>query len=92
MSLRSNPLTNIFLLDGTAGRGTYALVGLIGFAIKHNLDRHIAREYLPQTNGLFNYWEPLGKAARLTTLSYPENAPCLNCFCSLYHSSGSAWP
>jgi uncharacterized membrane protein YhaH (DUF805 family) len=72
MSQSSKPLTNIFRLDGTVGRRAYALVGLIGFAIKHNLDRYIASEYLLQTNGIFNYWEPLGKAARLTTLSYPE--------------------
>ena len=72
MSQRSKPLSNIFRFDGTVGRSAYALVGLIGFAIKHNVDRYIAREYLPQTNGLFNYWEPLGKAAGLTTLSYPE--------------------
>jgi uncharacterized membrane protein YhaH (DUF805 family) len=72
MSQRSNPLSNIFRLDGTVGRRAYALVGLIGFAIKHNLDRYIASEYLPQTNGVFTYWEPLGKFARLTTLSYPE--------------------
>jgi uncharacterized membrane protein YhaH (DUF805 family) len=72
MSQSSKPLTNTFRLDGTVGRRTYALVGLVGFVIKHNLDRYIASEYLPQTNGFFNYWEPLGKAARLTTLSSSE--------------------
>lgn len=73
MPQSTNPAANLFWgWDGTVSRRTYALVGLGGFAIKHNLDRYIAREYLPRSNGLFNYWEPLGKFARLTTLSYPE--------------------
>ena len=32
---------DLWRLDGTIGRGTYATVGLVGFAIKHNLDRLI---------------------------------------------------
>ena len=32
--------------NGTIDRGTYALVGVLGFALKHNLDRIVAREAL----------------------------------------------
>lgn len=28
--------------SGTVDRGTYALVGVLGFALKHNLDRLLA--------------------------------------------------
>jgi uncharacterized membrane protein YhaH (DUF805 family) len=68
----STPIASLWRFDGTVSRQTYALVGFIGFAIKHNIDRYIARDYLHQANGLFNYWAPLDKAARLTHLSYAE--------------------
>jgi uncharacterized membrane protein YhaH (DUF805 family) len=61
--------------DGKTSRKTYALVGLIGFAIKHNLDRFIATQFFHSSTGQgfygywFNYWAPLGKAARLDHLS-----------------------
>jgi len=57
--------------DGRAGRGTYAAVGFIGAAIKHNVDRVIAAYFLGPNNS-FNYWVPLGKAARLSHLSNTE--------------------
>jgi hypothetical protein len=72
MSEPSDPIASLWRFDGTVSRQTYALVGFVGFAIKHNIDRYIARSYLHQANGLFNYWAPLDKAARLTHLSYPE--------------------
>ena len=72
MSQPSNPIANIFRWDGAVSRTTYALVGFIGFAIKNNLDRYVARYYLPQPHGFFDYWAPLGKAARLSQLSYAE--------------------
>lgn len=40
---------------GSVGRGTYALVGAIGFAIKHNLDRMVAHNVLHRRWGIFNY-------------------------------------
>jgi uncharacterized membrane protein YhaH (DUF805 family) len=55
--------------DGKVSRKTYALVGLIGFAIKHNIDRYIAVGFFHNAALLFNYWAPLGKAARLDHLS-----------------------
>lgn len=57
--------------DGRASRATYAAVGLVGVAIKHNLDRLIASSFLGYKNS-FNYWAPLGKAARLNHLSNLE--------------------
>ena len=72
MTEPSDPVASLWRFDGTVSRQTYALVGLIGFAIKHNIDRVIARDYLYGINGLLNYWAPLNKAARLAHLSYTE--------------------
>ena len=68
----SDSIASLWRFDGTVSRQTYALVGFIGFAIKHNIDRVIAHKYLYNSYGLFNYWAPLNKAARLTHLSYAE--------------------
>jgi len=57
--------------DGRVSRATYAGVGLVGVAIKHNLDRLIASSFLGYKNS-FSYWAPLGKAARLNHLSNLE--------------------
>jgi uncharacterized membrane protein YhaH (DUF805 family) len=72
MSQLPEPTANIFRWDGTVNRQTYAIVGLIGFAIKHNIDRLVARWFYPETGGFFNYWVPLGKAARLDHLNDAE--------------------
>ena len=58
--------------DGKVGRGKYVAVGLIGVVIKHNLDRLIAGSFLGYEKSFFNYWAPLGKAARLDHLSSTE--------------------
>jgi hypothetical protein len=50
-------------------RGPYALVGLIGFAIKHNLDRLVATLVFHRKWSLFNYWIPLDRAVRITALA-----------------------
>ncbi len=55
--------------DGTVGRLEYALVGLIGFAVKHNLDRFVTTGVFHRSWGIFNYWLPLGEAARFSKLS-----------------------
>jgi uncharacterized membrane protein YhaH (DUF805 family) len=57
--------------DGKIGRVEYAAVGVIGVLIKHNVDRVIASSFLGYNNS-FNYWAPLGKAARLSHLSNTE--------------------
>ncbi len=58
--------------DGKVSRAKYAAVGLIGVAIKHNLDRMVAAAFFSKSMGLFPYWAPLGKAARLDHLSNLE--------------------
>ncbi len=58
--------------DGKVGRAKYAAVGFVGAAIKHNLDRLIAASFLGYGDSFFNYWAPLGKAARLNHLSNTE--------------------
>src|ERR1700683_5439381 len=55
--------------EGTIDRGPYALVGLVGFAIKHNLDRALATFVFQRQWGLFNYWIPLDQAVRITSLA-----------------------
>jgi uncharacterized membrane protein YhaH (DUF805 family) len=64
--------SDLWRWDGTVGRAKYAAVGFIGVAIKHNLDRLIAASFLGYGEGFFNYWSPLGKAARLDHLSNTE--------------------
>jgi len=54
---------------GTVNRGVYALVGAIGFAVKHNLDRIIATIGFHRPWGLFNYWVPMRTIGRITQLS-----------------------
>ena len=63
--------SDLWRWDGRASRAAYAAVGLVGVAVKHNLDRLIASSFLGYKNS-FNYWAPLGKAARLDHLSNIE--------------------
>src|ERR1700730_1564068 len=60
--------TDLWSSEGTIDRGPYALVGLIGFAIKHNLDRIVATLVFHRRWGLFDYWIPFGRAVRITSL------------------------
>ena len=60
---------DLWTWNGTLDRGSYALIGLIGFAIKHNLDRFVASELFGRPWTLFNYWIPLNQAIRITSLS-----------------------
>jgi hypothetical protein len=53
---------------GTINRGAYALVGVLGFALKHNLDRLVATYGFHRPWGLFNYWMPVRDVARITQL------------------------
>ena len=64
--------SDLWRWDGRVGRAKYAAVGLIGIAVKHNLDRLIAASFLGYGKSFFNYWAPLGKAARLDQLSNTE--------------------
>ncbi len=58
--------------SGTVDRGTYALVGVLGFALKHNLDRLLATYGFHRPWGLFNYWVPIGNVGRITALGGSE--------------------
>src|SRR6202158_1191913 len=64
--------SDLWRFDGRVSRAKYAAAGFIGVAIKHNLDRLIAASFLGYKNSFFNYWAPLGKAARLDHLSSTE--------------------
>ena len=57
---------------GTIDRGAYALVGVLGFALKHNLDRLVATYGFHRPWGLFNYWVPVRDVARITDLHGSE--------------------
>jgi hypothetical protein len=77
--------------DGKVGRGKYAAVGLIGVAIKYNLDRLIAGSFLGYDKSFFfNYWAPLGKAARLDHLSSTEASFLATSYFFPFHSCGLA--
>src|SRR5258706_4585877 len=55
--------------DGKVSRGKYAAVGLIGVAIKHNLDRLIAGRFLGYERSFFNCGEarsPLGYGSEIS--------------------------
>src|SRR5690242_654412 len=58
--------------NGRVSRRAYGLVGIIAFLIKNNIDRLVGMHYTGTQSVLFNYWAPLGKAARLTHLSPSE--------------------
>lgn len=61
--------TDLWSSEGTLDRGPYALVGLVGFAIKHNLDRALATFVFHRKWDLFNYWIPLDQAVRVNSLA-----------------------
>lgn len=61
--------SDLWRWEGTIDRGPYALIGLIGFAIKHNLDRILATAAFHRRWGLFNYWIPFDRSVRITSLS-----------------------
>src|SRR5215467_2494638 len=61
---------------GSVDRGSYALVGTVGFALKHNLDRFIATYGFDRPWGLFNYWVPIRNIGRISELA-PEDAKFL---------------
>jgi hypothetical protein len=60
--------SNLWRPVGTVNRGTYALVGAIGFALKHNLDRFVATYFFHRHWSLSNYWVPVRDVARMTDL------------------------
>ncbi len=61
--------------SGTTGRLAYALTGIVGFGLKHNLDRCIAH-FNGQPWGLFSYWPPLEEALWKLSVT-PDRIPLL---------------
>jgi hypothetical protein len=61
-------LSDLWQPAGTIDRGTYAIVGVAGFALKHNLDRLVASYGFHRPWGFFNYWVPLSNIGRITDL------------------------
>jgi uncharacterized membrane protein YhaH (DUF805 family) len=66
------PAYHFWRWDGRVDGKTYALAGIILFGLKNNLDRYVARYYFHEIHSFFNFWQPLGKAARLENLTYTE--------------------
>src|SRR3954464_9119805 len=54
---------------GTVDRGAYALVGVVGFALKHNIDRIVATSFFGRKFTPLNYWIPPVTAIRVDQLS-----------------------
>ena len=53
---------NLWRWDGRVGRGTYAVFGVCGVAIKHNLDRFTAAQFGYPWHAILSYWIPVIKA------------------------------
>jgi Polyketide cyclase / dehydrase and lipid transport. len=60
--------------DGTIDRRTYAIAGLVGFAIKYNLDRLIAKDGFNRPWQLYNYWV---MATNATAIGAPSRADAM---------------
>src|SRR2546421_11198119 len=63
---------HLWQTGGTVDRGTYAFVGLLGFALKHNVDRLVASHVFYRPWGFFNYWVPVRDVGRVTQLPRSE--------------------
>ena len=67
-------VADLWRVGGTVDRGTYALLGVFGFGLKHNLDRLVATYGFHRPWGLFNYWVPIRDVARITDLGSGDAA------------------
>jgi uncharacterized membrane protein YhaH (DUF805 family) len=65
MALR---FVDLWRWDGRVGGKTYAIVGVVGLAIKHFVDHLIAAGFF-HAYGFFNYWAPLGRGAHLSRVT-----------------------
>jgi uncharacterized membrane protein YhaH (DUF805 family) len=64
--------SRIWSSDGSIGRGSYALIGFVGFAIKYNLDRVVAVFGFHRHWNLSNYWIPVKDVANVTMVRGSE--------------------
>ena len=65
-------LQDLFTFQGRVSRATYALTGIIGTLVKHNIDRVLATQMYRQKWGLTNYLIPLGVLNRPNPLTADE--------------------
>lgn len=65
-------ISDLWRWDGTVDRGPYALIGLLMFGLKHNIDRFVATLVFNRHWSVFNYWIPPTQAVRITSLSTPD--------------------
>lgn len=65
-------ISQLFSFNGMISRGTYAVVGVLGFSLKHNLDRFVASYFFNRHWNLFNYWIPVRDVVRITQVGGPE--------------------
>lgn len=63
-------IRELFGFQGRVSRTTYAVVGILGVLLKHNLDRFIATKFLHVPWGISNYFTPLGNWSR----NFPPSA------------------
>ena len=63
---------DLWKFSGEISRASYLTVGVIGFALKHNIDRVVARLVFHRSFGIFNYWIPPVDALRISSLSRDE--------------------
>src|SRR3982074_420348 len=62
---------DLWCWGGRVNGKTYAIVGIVGVAIKHVVDHLIAAGFF-RSYGFFNYWAPLGRGAHLSRLTTDE--------------------
>jgi hypothetical protein len=48
--------SDLWAWRGTVGRAKYLTIGLVLFALKHNLDRYVAASFFNRRWTIFNYW------------------------------------
>src|SRR5258708_15987906 len=68
MALR---FVDLWRWDGRVNGKTYAIVGIVGVAIKHVVDHLIAAGFF-HSYAFFNYWAPVGRGAHLSRLTTGE--------------------
>lgn len=65
---------DLWMWNGVVGRGPYLLVGLLGFAVKHNLDRVTVAAIRGEWQWTpFSYWVPPLRWMRLAELDSPKD-------------------
>ncbi len=67
-------LSRLCRWNGVIDRYAYTFIGVIGFSIKHNLDRLVASLVFHRPWSFFNYYIPLGRALQINTLPLEDAA------------------